>query len=421
MKLLQRLIASTPLSGERIATTLLKHLLLFTILMKTLVSAHADSVNDQLKLEFPMKDHLSARQLYERTYRSEGFAEQIGQFVVLDVVVKIARDVPLVEIERPEKLEIVPKTDVLSAHVITATTEASSWKVGDRIRMEGIVAGEGYGAYTIYLLGYKGSKGLANADTEPSAEDLALVKSLIVKGTVKQSIGSFNGESNRLQIGSTFELDLSNLPKEKIKFTLPPTNPEQRPSNGGYIPFDGPIEIVKVRKSENGRVGAYLSANDSHGNLKIQIVADLPPTKDSWVHVLFYREGIGGFISSSMAEAGGEIMVKDPDPAGVSSKDVKEKSPIRSPEMGPNATPEKVEAAKLQGAETAAQDIKAGVFRILYYGEPYPLKPLVDEATGYRVQIVAGCVVSSQFVAEADAYNQAMRDWHAKNPPPPKP
>jgi hypothetical protein len=39
MKLLQRLIASTPLSGERIATTLLKHLLLFTILMKTLVSA----------------------------------------------------------------------------------------------------------------------------------------------------------------------------------------------------------------------------------------------------------------------------------------------------------------------------------------------------------------------------------------------
>jgi hypothetical protein len=378
-------------------------------------------VDDPLKLEFPMKDHLSARQLYERTCRL-GDSAQIGQFVVLDVVVKIARDVPLVDIERPEKLEVAPKTDVLSAHVINITTEASSWKVNDRIRMEGIVVGEGFGAYTIYLLGYRRNNELASEATEPSVEDLALVKSLIVKGTVKQAIGSFNGESNQLQIGSTFELDLSNLPKEKIEFTLPPTNPEQRPSSGGYIAFDGPIEIEKVRKSEKGRVGTCLSANDSQGKLRIQIVADLPPAKDSWVHVLFYREGIGGFISSSMAEAGGEIMVKDPGPAGVSSKDVNEKSPIHSPEMGPNATPEKVEAAKLQGAETATQDIKDGVFRILYHGEPYSTgKPLVDEATGYRVQIVGGCVVSSQFVAEADAYNQAMRDWHAKNPQPKKP
>ena len=94
-----------------------------------------------------------------------------------------------------------------------------------------------------------------------------------------------------------------------------------------------------------------------------------------------------------------------------------EKSPLRSPEMGKNITAKEVAAAKAQGAETAAQDIKAGVFRILYFGEPYSNdKPLVDDATGFRVQIVAGCVVSSQFVAEADAYNKAMRDWHSKNP-----
>ena len=105
-------------------------------------------------------------------------------------------------------------------------------------------------------------------------------------------------------------------------------------------------------------------------------------------------------------------------PSDLLPKDTKEKSPIHSPEMGTNGTAEQLEAAKGQGAETAAQDIKAGVFRILYYGKPFPTgEPLVDAATGYRTQIVAGCIVSGQFVAEADAYNQAMRDWHAKNPP----
>ena len=105
-------------------------------------------------------------------------------------------------------------------------------------------------------------------------------------------------------------------------------------------------------------------------------------------------------------------------PAPAKAKDDTIQFPIRSPQMGTNATAEEVETAKRQGAETAAQDIKAGVFRILYYGEPFPTgKPLVDTATGYRTQIVAGCIVSSRFVAEADAYNQAMRDWHAKKSP----
>jgi hypothetical protein len=92
-----------------------------------------------------------------------------------------------------------------------------------------------------------------------------------------------------------------------------------------------------------------------------------------------------------------------------------EKSPIISPEMGTNSSPKDIETAKLQGAATATKDIKAGELRILYFGEPWSNgKPLVDEATGYRVQILAGCVVTSQFVAEVEAYNKTMRDWHAK-------
>lgn len=96
----------------------------------------------------------------------------------------------------------------------------------------------------------------------------------------------------------------------------------------------------------------------------------------------------------------------------------REQSPIISPEMGTNSSPKDIEAAKLQGAATATKDIKAGEFRILYFGLPWSTgKPLVDEATGYRVQIVAGCMVTSQFSAEVYAYNETMRDWHAKTKP----
>jgi hypothetical protein len=96
-----------------------------------------------------------------------------------------------------------------------------------------------------------------------------------------------------------------------------------------------------------------------------------------------------------------------------------EKSPITSPEIGTNSSPKAVEAAKLQGATTASKDIKAGELRILHFGQPWSKgKPLVDEATGYRVQIVGGCVVTKAFVAEVTAYNQAMRDWHTKTKKP---
>jgi hypothetical protein len=42
-------------------------------------------------------------------------------------------------------------------------------------------------------------------------------------------------------------------------------------------------------------------------------------------------------------------------------------------------------------------------------------KPLVDDATGYLVQVLAGCVVTEPFVAEVEAYNIAVRAFHTKN------
>ena len=92
-----------------------------------------------------------------------------------------------------------------------------------------------------------------------------------------------------------------------------------------------------------------------------------------------------------------------------------EASPILSSEVSPENGKEAVEAAKKQGAATAAKDIKAGKLRILYYGKPLRVDLFpTDEATGYPIQVVAGCEGSATFHAEADAYNLAMREWFQK-------
>jgi hypothetical protein len=92
-----------------------------------------------------------------------------------------------------------------------------------------------------------------------------------------------------------------------------------------------------------------------------------------------------------------------------------ERSPIKSPQISTNNSPAAVAAVKNQGSRTAPEDIDAGILQILYFGKPWSQgKPMVDEATGYRVQIVGGCVVSRSFVAEVEGYNNTMRDWHTK-------
>jgi hypothetical protein len=84
-----------------------------------------------------------------------------------------------------------------------------------------------------------------------------------------------------------------------------------------------------------------------------------------------------------------------------------DESPISSTSISNDNSPAAVAAAK---------DIKAGTLRILYFGKPWSAgKPLVDDGTGYRVQVLAGCVVTEPFVAEVEAYNSAVRAFHTKN------
>ena len=64
-----------------------------------------------------------------------------------------------------------------------------------------------------------------------------------------------------------------------------------------------------------------------------------------------------------------------------------DKSPISSIGISADNSSSAVAAAKERGAATASKDIKRGTLRILYYGKPWSIgKPLVDDATGYRIQ-----------------------------------
>jgi len=99
-----------------------------------------------------------------------------------------------------------------------------------------------------------------------------------------------------------------------------------------------------------------------------------------------------------------------------------DESPISSSAISTDNSPAAIDAFKARGAATAAKDIKAGVLRILYYGKPWSEgTPLVDHATGYRIQILAGCDVTSTFAAEVEAYNSTVRAFHAKSPSPTAP
>jgi hypothetical protein len=131
----------------------MKPLLVLSLLIVPLLVASGVGDPDGFNLSYPAKKHWSARQLYQADGSSGAKQKIIGQFVLLDVVVVIERDVPLVEIVVPKELAegSARPSRVIQAHLISATTVASSLKKGERHRIEGILVDEGFGAYTIYL------------------------------------------------------------------------------------------------------------------------------------------------------------------------------------------------------------------------------------------------------------------------------
>lgn len=92
-------------------------------------------------------------------------------------------------------------------------------------------------------------------------------------------------------------------------------------------------------------------------------------------------------------------------------------SPVPPPNETESSSPKVLGAARTRGARSAARDIKQRVFRILDYGGPLPphMGRRSDLTTGYPLESIAGCVVTERFIAEVDAYNTEMRNWHAKH------
>ncbi|MFO1483197.1 MAG: protein kinase [Verrucomicrobiaceae bacterium] len=104
-------------------------------------------------------------------------------------------------------------------------------------------------------------------------------------------------------------------------------------------------------------------------------------------------------------------------PRWISSKKTEEinDSPITSSIASNDNSPEGIAKAQQLGVAAAAKDIAAENFRILAYGLVKFSDDDVDEETGYRLQSVAGTILSSVFQAECDAYNFAMRDHFQKH------
>ena len=91
-------------------------------------------------------------------------------------------------------------------------------------------------------------------------------------------------------------------------------------------------------------------------------------------------------------------------------------SPIKATLLD-ETTPKSIQEAKARGIRTAQKDIQDGILRILYYGPPWSAgKPLVDGETGYRIQLVSGCVVTELIRKEIDSYNLTMRDHYKTEP-----
>ena len=112
-------------------------------------------------------------------------------------------------------------------------------------------------------------------------------------------------------------------------------------------------------------------------------------------------------------EADGDRLRRIDPPASSSAMN---DSPITSSIASNDNSPEAIAKAQQLGVVAAAKDIAAGNFRILGYGLLMDTKePQYDVETSYRVQSVAGSILSSAFQAECDAYIFAMRDHFQKH------
>ncbi len=94
--------------------------------------------------------------------------------------------------------------------------------------------------------------------------------------------------------------------------------------------------------------------------------------------------------------------------------------PISTPVVAADNSPAAVAAAKEKGVASARRDIAAGRLRIVFLSETaFIWGPTghYDRETGYPHYPIAACEATEAFLAEVEAYNEAMRKWYAEQKP----
>ena len=101
--------------------------------------ANDEAANDQ---------YVDAAEIYAKPNTSIGIKALMGRRVKLEVVVEIARAVPVVNIVQPGG-DVAKNT--ISAHILSMGSAPGEWKHDQRLIITGIVVDQGYNAYMIYL------------------------------------------------------------------------------------------------------------------------------------------------------------------------------------------------------------------------------------------------------------------------------
>ena len=133
---------------------------------------------------------------------------------------------------------------------------------------------------------------------------------LVVHGSITQVIGNFNTYGH-IRPADTFEIDLTNLPKEKIDF-IHPSEPKR--DFQPYVPFKGLLTVEKVEIVAKpgdpgwGKGCAIISLTTGKRDLEsliIEVWAD-ELKKGSAARIYIYSGNRAGIIGS-MAEAEGVL------------------------------------------------------------------------------------------------------------------
>ena len=155
----------------------------------------------------------------------------------------------------------------------------------------------------VFLSVLTGIHGPINAADNVADKPAPEVPKLVVAGTMKQMIGVFSTYGH-VAVGDTFEIDLSNLPKQKIAFMRP--NFDASKDVSPFVPLLAPltVEMVQENRSQTAAWIRLVASEHGTGKLVVQVRADAL-VKGGKAQILFYEESYGKI--GAMGEAEGVL------------------------------------------------------------------------------------------------------------------